>query len=195
MFSVDDACIKASFSSIPVPWEGSGVLVEGLKAAFGCIFTVVSFNLLSIFDFAMPSSSFFNFSRLLADWLFVVPFSTLELYSSKPDGDETVIAVLGFFISPRGTSLFLKLSPNSGLYCTAVVLNIFLKREVSVTIFPVLKPASATVATTATFIKNGFLLLSSVTKYLDVKSVFIASALLIIPFIMMFKSSENVEYI
>jgi hypothetical protein len=34
-----------------------------------------------------------------------------------------------------------------------------------------------------------------VTKYLDVKSVFIASALLIIPFIMMFKSSENVEYI
>ena len=31
-----------------------------------------------------------------------------------------------------------------------------------------------------------------VTKYLDVKSVFIASALLIIPFIMMFKSSENV---
>ena len=34
-----------------------------------------------------------------------------------------------------------------------------------------------------------------VTKYLDVKSIFIASALLIIPFIMMFKSSENVEYI
>ena len=32
------------------------------------------------------------------------------------------------------------------------------------------------------------------TKFLDVKSIFIASALLVIPFIMMFKPSENVEY-
>ncbi len=32
------------------------------------------------------------------------------------------------------------------------------------------------------------------TKFLDVKSIFIASVLLVIPFIMMFKPSENVEY-
>ena len=33
------------------------------------------------------------------------------------------------------------------------------------------------------------------TKFLDVKSIFIASVLLVIPFIMMFKPSENIEYI
>ena len=33
------------------------------------------------------------------------------------------------------------------------------------------------------------------TKFLDVKSIFIASVLLVIPFIMMFKPSENIEYV
>ena len=33
------------------------------------------------------------------------------------------------------------------------------------------------------------------TKFLDIKSIFIASALLVIPFIMMFKPSENIEYV
>lgn len=32
------------------------------------------------------------------------------------------------------------------------------------------------------------------TKFLDVKSIFIASVLLVIPFIMMFKPSENIEF-
>ncbi len=33
------------------------------------------------------------------------------------------------------------------------------------------------------------------TKFLDIKSILIASALLVIPFIMMFKPSENIEYV
>ena len=33
------------------------------------------------------------------------------------------------------------------------------------------------------------------TKFLDIKSIFIASVLLVIPFIMMFKPSENIEYV
>lgn len=33
------------------------------------------------------------------------------------------------------------------------------------------------------------------TKFLDVKSIFFASVLLVIPFIMMFKPSENIEYV
>lgn len=33
------------------------------------------------------------------------------------------------------------------------------------------------------------------TNYFDIKSIFIASAVLVIPFIMMFKPSENIEYI
>ena len=44
------------------------------------------------------------------------------------------------------------------------------------------------------FFTLGAIVGAVVTKFLDVKSIFIASVLLIVPFIMMFKPSENVEY-
>ena len=44
------------------------------------------------------------------------------------------------------------------------------------------------------FFKLGAIVGAVITRFLDVKSIFIASALLVIPFIMMFKPSENVEY-
>lgn len=44
------------------------------------------------------------------------------------------------------------------------------------------------------FFTLGAIVGAVITRFLDVKSIFIASVLLVIPFIMMFKPSENVEY-